>query len=88
MLSREEKEAIIKEYALNENDTGSPDVQIALLTKRIERITEHLKEHKKDFHSRYGLMKMVGMRRRLLVYLKNNHIERYRQIVKKLNLRG
>lgn len=88
MLTREEKEAIIKKFALHEGDTGSPEVQIALLTKRIERVTEHLKVHKKDIHSRYGLMKMVGKRRRLLRYLKENDIERYRKIVKELKLRG
>lgn len=88
MLTKEEKEAIIKKFALHEGDTGSPEVQIALLTRRIERVTEHLKVHKKDVHSRYGLMKMVGQRRRLLRYLKENDIERYRKIVKELKLRG
>lgn len=88
MLSKEEKERIIKEFARHEGDTGSPEVQIALLTARIRQVTEHLKVHRKDFHSRYGLMKMVGKRRRLLRYLKSLDIERYRDLLKRLNLRG
>lgn len=88
MLSKEEKERIIKEFARHEGDTGSPEVQIALLTARIRQVTEHLKVHKKDFHSRYGLMKMVGKRRKLLKYLKDLDIERYRSLIERLKLRG
>lgn len=88
MLKKEEKEQIIKEFARHEGDTGSPEVQIALLTARIKQVTEHLKIHRKDFHSRYGLMKMVGKRRRLLRYLKELDIERYRNLIKRLNIRG
>lgn len=87
MLTKEQKEAIIKEYGRGANDTGSPEVQVALLTTRINELTEHLKEHKKDHHSRRGLLKMVGQRRRLLAYLKNIDIERYRALIEKLGLR-
>ena len=80
-MLKEEKNAIINEYALHEGDTGSPEVQIALLTKRINDLTEHLKEHKKDHHSRRGLLKMVGQRRALLAYLTKIDIERYRSII-------
>ena len=83
----ETKKAIIEQYKLHEQDTGSPEVQIALLTGRINYLTDHLKEHRKDFHSRRGLLMMVGQRRRLLNYLKANDIARYRQIVEKLGLR-
>lgn len=86
-MLKEEKNAIIKEYAQHEGDTGSPEVQIALLTKRINDLTEHLKTHKKDHHSRRGLLKMVGHRRNLLVYLYNKDVERYRSLVKKLGIR-
>ena len=86
-MLKEEKEAILKEYATHEGDTGSPEVQIALLTKRINDLTEHLKTHKKDHHSRRGLLKMVGHRRNLLVYLYNKDIERYRALIKKLGIR-
>ena len=86
-MLKDEKQAIINEYALHEGDTGSPEVQIALLTKRINDLTEHLKEHKKDHHSRRGLLKMVGHRRNLLGYLQKTDIERYRAIIEKLNLR-
>ena len=81
------KEAIIKEYARHEGDTGSPEVQIAVLTYRINSLTEHLKEHQKDFHSRRGLLQMVGSRRSLLNYLKEIDIERYRAIIAALQLR-
>ena len=81
------KSEIIKEYAQHEGDTGSPEVQIAILTKRINDLTEHLKTHKKDHHSRRGLLKMVGKRRNLLGYLKNKDIERYRATIEKLGLR-
>ena len=86
-MLKEEKIAIINEYALKEGDTGSPEVQIALLTKRINDLTEHLKEHKKDHHSRRGLLKMVGQRRALLAYLTKVDIERYRSIIARLNIR-
>ena len=87
MLSQEEKTALIKQYAVHEGDTGSPEVQIAVLTSRIAYLTEHLKDHKKDHHSRRGLLKMVGHRRRLLSYHYNTDIERYRSIIAKLDLR-
>jgi len=81
------KQAIIEEYATHEGDTGSPDVQIALLTKRIAHLTEHLKAHKGDHHSHRGLMLMVGQRRRLLNYVAKNDIEHYRQLIARLGLR-
>ena len=87
MMRKEEKTAVIEANRLHETDTGSPEVQIAVLTKRIADLTEHLKEHKKDNHSRRGLFKMVGRRRNLLNYLKKNYIERYRAIVEKLGIR-
>ena len=86
-MLKEEKQAIMAEYATHEGDTGSPEVQIALLTKRINDLTEHLQVHKKDQHSRRGLLKMVGHRRNLLSYLKKKDINRYRAIVEKLGLR-
>ena len=87
MISKEKKTAIIKEYAREEGDTGSPEVQIAILTARIQELTEHLKVHQKDHHSRRGLLKMVGQRRGLLTYLKNKDIERYRSLIERLGLR-
>ena len=87
MLTQEAKQEIIQKYAVHEGDTGSPEVQIAVLTARIIYLTEHLKEHKKDHHSRRGLLKMVGHRRGLLAYLNKVDIERYRAIVAKLGLR-
>ena len=87
MMRKEEKTEIIQNYATHEGDTGSPEVQIAVLTKRINDLNEHLKIHKKDHHSRRGLLKMVGHRRNLLAYLQKNDIERYRAIVAKLGLR-
>ena len=87
MLLKEEKTATILEYATHEGDTGSPEVQIAVLTRRINDLTEHLKTHKKDHHSRRGLLKMVGQRRNLLNYLMRVDIERYRSIIGKLNIR-
>ena len=81
------KAEIIAEYKIHEGDTGSPEVQIAILTERINHLNEHLKENKKDFHSRRGLLKMVGRRRGLLNYLKEKDIERYRSIVARLGLR-
>lgn len=86
-MDKEKKTGIIEQYAVNEGDTGSPEVQVALLTERINHLTEHLKLHKKDHHSRRGLLKMVGKRRGLLNYLKNTEIERYREVIKSLNLR-
>jgi len=86
-LSRSEKEAIIDEYGRGPDDTGSPEVQIALLTTRISQLTEHLKEHKHDEHSRRGLIKMVGQRRRHLTYLSRRNPERYKEIIKRLGLR-
>ena len=86
-MTQAEKTAIMQEYAIHEGDTGSPEVQIAVLTKRIRDLTEHLKEHPKDHHSRRGLLKMVGHRRNLLNYLMNTDIERYRAIIGKLGIR-
>ena len=86
-MTNQEKQAIIAQYAIHEGDTGSPEVQIAILTFRINSLTEHLKSNKKDHHSRRGLHKMVGHRRNLLGYLQKNDIERYRAIVEKLGLR-
>lgn len=82
-----QKTEIIKKYAVHPNDSGSSEVQIALLSERIKELTEHMKIHKKDFHSRRGLLLMVSKRRRLLNYLKNNHEERYKNIVSSLGLR-
>ena len=87
MLRKDEKTAVIEANRTHETDTGSPEVQIAILTKRISDLTEHLKTHKKDNHSRSGLFKMIGKRRNLLNYLKKKDIERYRAIVQKLGLR-
>ncbi|MEA4925382.1 MAG: 30S ribosomal protein S15 [Syntrophomonadaceae bacterium] len=86
-LSTEKKQEIIKAYQMHENDTGSPEVQIAILTDRINYLNEHLKANKKDHHSYRGLLKMVGQRRSLLDYLKNNYFDRYRVIVTRLGLR-
>ena len=87
MITKEIKEQIIKEYQLKEGDTGSPEVQVAILTYRINDLNEHLKVHKKDHHSRRGLLKMVGQRRNLLAYLKSKDIERYRTLIEQLGLR-
>lgn len=87
MISKEKKTAIMKEYATCENDTGSPEVQIAVLTARIQELTAHLKDHPKDNHSRRGMFKMVGQRRGLLDYLKKKDIERYRALIERLGLR-
>lgn len=86
-MTKEEKTAIIKEYATHEGDTGSPEVQVAVLTKRINDLTEHLRTHMKDHHSRRGLLKMVGQRRSLLKYLQQVDIERYRALIARLGLR-
>ena len=87
MITKEKKEEIIKAYGRKEGDTGSPEVQIALLTERIAELTEHLKANPKDHHSRRGLLMMVGHRRGLLGYLKNNDLEGYRALIEKLGLR-
>ncbi|MDF2545890.1 MAG: rpsO [Anaerosolibacter sp.] len=86
-MNKENKMTVINSYKVHENDTGSPEVQIALLTTRINELNEHLKVHKKDHHSRRGLLKMVGNRRNLLNYLKDKDIERYRTVIEKLGLR-
>ncbi len=86
-LTSEQKQSIISKYRLHDNDTGSPEVQVAILTERINALTEHLKIHKGDYHSRRGLLKMVGQRRALLNYLRERHFERYRTIIEKLGLR-
>ncbi len=83
----ENKDTIIREYATHDGDTGSPEVQVAVLTARIQHLTEHLREHKHDFHSRRGLLKMVGQRRRLLKYLQKKDVERYRTLIQRLGLR-
>ena len=88
MLETNIKQIIIDEFKTHEGDTGSPEVQIAILTRRINDLNEHLSIHKKDHHSRRGLLKMVGKRRNLLRYLKNSDIERYRTLIKKLQIRG
>lgn len=87
MLSKNQKQEIIKSYARTEGDTGSVEVQVAVLTAQINRLTEHLKQHKKDYHSTRGLMKMVGKRKNFLNYLKTNDVNRYRELVKRLGLR-
>ncbi len=86
-LTKEKKQEAIKEYGKNESDSGNTDVQIALLTKRISHLTEHLKVHKKDHHTRYGLLKLVGKRRALLDYLIKKDITHYRELIKKLGIR-
>lgn len=87
MIAKEKKQQIIEEYARTPGDTGSPEVQIAILTARIRELTDHLKEHPKDHHSRRGLLKMVGQRRGLLAYLKKVDIERYRTLIDRLGIR-
>ena len=87
MIRKEDKTAVIEANRTHATDTGSPEVQVAILTARIKELTEHLKTHKKDHHSRRGLLKMVGHRRNLLVYLYNKDVERYRSLVKKLGIR-
>lgn len=87
MISKEEKTNIMNEYKTHEGDTGSPEVQIAILTHRINGLNEHLKEHKKDHHSRRGLLKMVGKRRGLLNYLMKKDVNRYRELIERLGLR-
>ena len=87
MITQEKKAEIIAEYATHEGDTGSPEVQIAILTKRINDLTAHLKSHKNDHHSRRGLLKMVGQRRSMLAYLQKKDINRYRALIAKLGIR-
>ncbi len=87
MLTPEQKQMLIETYRVHESDTGSPEVQVAILTERINYLTQHLKDHKKDHHSRRGLLKMVGQRRGLLNYLRDNDLQRYRTIIEKLKLR-
>jgi small subunit ribosomal protein S15 len=86
-ITKDEKQQVIQQYGMNEKDSGSAEVQIALLTSRIQHLTEHLRTHKKDHHSRRGLLKMVGQRRRLLKYLKRKDLDGYRELLKKLGLR-
>jgi small subunit ribosomal protein S15 len=86
-ITAERKQALIQEFAAGEGDTGSPEVQVAILSERIKNLTEHLQTHAKDFHSRRGLLVMVGQRRRLLDYLKGKNSERYQELVKRLGLR-
>ncbi len=87
MLNKEEKEKIIKDHKTNSKDTGSPEVQVAIITNRINYLTEHFSTHKKDHHSKTGLMKLVGQRKRLLEYLKQQDVKRYESLIKKLKLR-
>ena len=87
MIAKEKKQAIIAEYGRTANDTGSPEVQIAILSARIQELTDHLKENPKDHHSRRGMLKMIGQRRGLLSYLKETDIERYRSLIERLGLR-
>lgn len=86
-LTQERKQQLIEEFRTHESDTGSPEVQVAILTEKINYLNEHLREHKKDHHSRRGLLKMVGQRRNLLNYLKNTDITRYRNLINRLGLR-
>ena len=86
-ITHEKKAELIKEYGRADGDTGSPEVQVSILTERIKNLTEHLKEHKKDFHSRRGLLVMVGQRRRLLDYLKRKNEDRYQELIKGLGIR-
>lgn len=86
-ITPERKLELVKEYATHEGDTGSPEVQVAILSERIRNLTEHMKEHKKDFHSRRGLLIMVGQRRRMLDYLKANDVSRYESLIGRLGLR-
>ena len=87
-LGKKEKEKIISKFRIHDKDTGSPELQVAILTKRIEELTKHLKVNKKDHHSRRGLLKIVGRRRKLLNYIKSRDIDRYRKLVEKLGIRG
>ncbi|WP_077211567.1 30S ribosomal protein S15 [Bacillus dakarensis] len=86
-ITKERKNELINEFKVHENDTGSPEVQIAVLTEEINNLNEHLRTHKKDHHSRRGLLKMVGRRRNLLTYLRNKDVQRYRELINRLGLR-
>jgi len=86
-VTKEEKAALIAEYKINDTDTGSPEIQIAIISERIKRLTEHFKTHKKDYHSRLGLMKLIAKRRKLLNYLISEDVARYSSIIKKLGIR-
>ena len=86
-IDKEKKQSVIDSYKQHEGDTGSPEVQVAVLTEKINRLTEHMKEHKHDYHSHRGLMKMIGHRRNLLVYLKNKDLNRYKDLIRRLGLR-
>jgi small subunit ribosomal protein S15 len=86
-ITKEKKQEVIKGYQRQDTDTGSPEVQVAVLTERIKNLTDHMKTHKKDFHSRFGLLKLVSRRRKLLSYMKRKSAEKYSEIIKKLNLR-
>ena len=87
MIAKEQKAELVKQYGKSETDTGSAEVQVAILTARIKELTEHMKSHKKDFHTRRGLLMLVGKRRRLLSYIKKNDIENYRNLIKSLGIR-
>ena len=87
MITKEQKAELVKQYGKNEADTGSAEVQVAILTARIKELTEHMKSHQKDFHTRRGLLMLVGKRRRLLSYIKKNDIENYRSLIKSLGIR-
>ena len=87
MITKEQKAELVKQYGKSETDTGSAEVQVAILTARIKELTEHMKAHKKDFHTRRGLLMLVGKRRRLLSYIKKNDIENYRNLIKSLGIR-
>ena len=87
MLTKEKKDSIVDSFRVHEKDTGSPEVQVALLTERISQLTDHLRTHKKDHHSRRGLLKLVGQRRRQLAYLNKTDVERYRSVISRLGLR-
>lgn len=87
MLTKERKSQLIQEYRTHEGDTGSPEVQVAVLTERINRLTDHLRQHRHDYHTRRGLMKLVGQRRRLLAYLSRTDVQRYRNLIARLGLR-
>ncbi|HEY8489499.1 MAG TPA: 30S ribosomal protein S15 [Dehalococcoidia bacterium] len=87
MLTKERKSQLIQEYRTHESDTGSPEVQVAVLTERINRLTDHLRQHRHDYHTRRGLMKLVGQRRRLLAYLSRTDVQRYRNLIARLGLR-
>lgn len=87
MITKEEKQELVSKFGNNPDDTGTPEVQIAIFSKRIERLTDHLKNHPKDFSTRHGLLKLVGKRRRLLNYLQEDDIERYRAVISELGLR-